>query len=411
MVINFRFFLLAIAATIRGSIITFSIAVVLVLNGCGVQIRYSLNEEETPKSKQPIPMKVQVAEFTDLRNSIEKDKDERDKTGQSDLSDYTYDTEFQGTVAEEITQMLVDHLNFSKAFSNAIKVEALSSQDISDTKLDALYISGVEGVLTGDVIHFYGYYDQSLGRKILYAVPLGVASGLLLNWTFTTAEGQYMVYWYGPGLWLGYYLESLHSRHIEYQTLLHTKLISTSTHQIIWEEDFDVSFSGEKKIPGINTEQRKFEVAIISLRDAVNKMIADLSKNSDVIMQRKDQSSVQMEQRERPPIIPSIQQKSPIATMIREKGFRLGIVGGVNIASISGYENGESKALTGFSVGGRLSYRFSDALAIRMEIAYSTKGSKFKYEYESTFFLPPYSNQAYSTIINGTTNLSYCEKS
>lgn len=378
------------------------VGIMLCFAGCGYQIRYTLNDEETPKVRNAIPMSVQLIPFNDIRDPIERDKEARDRTGQSDLSDYTYDSEFRGDVAPEITTMIFEHLNYSWLFSRPVRPVHPQHTAVSQASLEQLSRQGVEGVLTGEIEHFYGYYDQNLGRKLLYAVPLGVASGLLLNAGVSTEEGNYQVYWYGPGLVVGYYLESLHDRHIEYRTLLHAQLISTSTQQVIWEKDCEVAYSGVRDMPGINTEERKFDVAVMSLRDAVNVMVADLSANSDVIMERKDQAVVALERRERPSSARQDFPPSTAAAIVRERGFRYGLTAGVNLSSISGYEEGTSNLQTGFSVGGRLTYRVNDQFAVRTAALFSTKGEK----YEATSTSPSGTSTAYFT---GKSSYSYVD--
>ena len=376
--------------------------IIICFSGCGYQIRYALNDEETPKARNAIPMNVQIVPFEDIRDPVEKVKEEREKKGQSDLSDYTYDSEFQGEVRSEISNMLLEHFNHSWMFTHPVRLANQQQGNISASTLEQLSGQGIDGVLTGEIEHFYGYYDQNLGSKLLYSIPLGVASGLLLNAGVSTEEGDYQVYWYGPGLVIGYYLESLHDRHIEYRTLLHAKLISTSTQQVIWENDCDISYSGEKDMPGFNTEERKFDVAVASLRDAVNVMVVNLSDNKNVIMERKDQAFVELERRERPS--PARQDITPstAAAIVREHGFRYGLSAGLNLASVSGYEDGTSKNRTGFTVGVRLTYRMNDNFAIRTAASYSTKGQKYEY----TSVSPSGTSTAY---ITGNSSFSYAD--
>ena len=70
------------------------------------------------------------------------------------------------------------------------------------------------------------------------------------------------------------------SRRIEDRTELRVKLFSTATHEQLWENSFDVSSSGDRAMPGISTEQRKFQVAVWSLRDLVNQIVEDLAEAS-----------------------------------------------------------------------------------------------------------------------------------
>ncbi|HEX9975358.1 MAG TPA: hypothetical protein VGD14_25120, partial [bacterium] len=268
------------------------IFMILLLNGCGYQIRYALNQGDIAISDKTLPMKVQVATFSDSRDYVERQKDARKQKGDSDLADYTYDKEFRGEVATEITKMLSDHLNFSRAFNPAVKLTSFSYEDISDAKLDSLQVIGVDAVFTGEIGHFYGYYDRNIGRQLLYTVPLAVLSGSLLSLTTTSGNYQITYYWYGPGLVLGYYLESLHKRQIEQRAQINARLISTTSHQVVWQQNFDVFISGKRNMPGVNTEQRKYQIAVFSLRDAVNQLVTSLANNADVVLQNKDQAIV-----------------------------------------------------------------------------------------------------------------------
>ncbi len=248
--------------------------------GCGYAIRYNLNQREIVKSSSPAPLKVQVATFSDKRDGVEREKSARKAKGVPDAGDYTYDKEFRGKVAEEMTKMLVNHLNYSNVFSSQATPAAFSSAQLSDALLDSLARKGFDAVLTGELANFYGYYDQNLGRALAYMLPLGVASGLLLNFSTTSGNTQTTFYWYGPGLVLGSYLESLHPRRIAKHVQFSARLISTKTHQPLWENRFDVAETAKRSMPGISTEQRKYQVAVWSLREAVNQMVESLAKSS-----------------------------------------------------------------------------------------------------------------------------------
>jgi hypothetical protein len=256
-----------------------SILFVLLLSGCvGYAIKYELKEPDVIVSKSKLSLSVQLAKFSDTRPQEEKSKDIRSEKGQSDVNDYTYDNEFSGNVVEEVSKMVVEHINYSKVF-NRITLASFASADVSDSKLDALREKGVDVLILGDLNHFYGYYEQNIGMQLLYCIPLGVASGLLLNFSFTSGNTTYSYFWYGPGLVLGYYLESLDKRDIKYSTQLILKMVSTSTRKVLWEGTFDVSQKLYDKMPGISTQNRKFEITINSLRDAVNKIVESLSKS------------------------------------------------------------------------------------------------------------------------------------
>lgn len=353
------------------------------LTSCGYQIRYPLNQRNITIAQKPIPLNVQVAQFTDARDLIERQKDARKQKGDPDLADYTYDREFRGQVAHEITQMLTQHLNFARAFTPAIQMTPLWTHQLSDSRLDSLKQRGVDAVLTGEIGHFYGYYDRNVGRQLLYAVPLGVLSGMLLSWTTTSGNYQMTYYWYGPGLVLGYYLESLHQRQIEQRAQLNARLISTSTYQVLWQQNLDVFVGGKRKMPGIDTEQRKYQVAVYSLRDAVNQLVASLAQQSDFILQNKDQFIVDYPQEPTQPTTPDLQKpgSGPQLDLSRPlpeaKNFEFGLLGGLNLANFSGKDAKDLQSRTGFACGAFLTWHLNRQFAIQPEVFYTVKGAKY----------------------------------
>ncbi len=358
------------------------ILAMLLITGCGYQIKYALNNKDIAISTKPIPMKVQIATFSDSRDYIERQKEARKQKGGRDIGDYTYDKEFRGEVATEITKMLSDHLNYSRIFNPAVKLVSFSYQDISDTKLDSLQALGVDAVFTGEIGHFYGYYDRNIGRQLLYAVPLAVLSASLLNLTTTSGNYQITYYWYGPGLVLGYYLESLHKRQIEQRAQINAKLISTTSHQVVWQQNFDIFVSGKRNMPGVNTEQRKYQIALYSLRDAVNQLVTSLANNADLILKNKDQVMVSYQKEQPQPIeqpakTPPIDVSQPLPPE-QERRTKFGIIGGLNLANFSGDDAEDSKSKTGFAAGGFVTFNLSEKFAIQPEVLYSTKGSKYE---------------------------------
>jgi hypothetical protein len=55
-------------------------------------------------------------------------------------------------------------------------------------------------------------------------------------------------------------------------------MIDTRNHAILWEDTFVIAKEDFTSMPGINTEKRKFEIVVNSLREAVNQMVESLSK-------------------------------------------------------------------------------------------------------------------------------------
>ena len=254
----------------------------LFLAGCGYSIKYNLNQKDIFVSNSVKPLKVQIARFADNRDLTEKEISARKTTGGTDFGDYTYDMQFQGDVAEGITNMLIKHLNYSKIFTTKSTLAHFGSEQLSIDKqlsiliLDSLANTGVDAVLTGEINHFYGYYDRNIGREFLYEIPLAILSGGIFTWKETTSSlimtTETTYYWYGPGLVLGGFLESLHKRSIKQHVQIKAKLISTSTYKPIWEDDFEIFSNEQKSMPGLSTVKRKFQITVWALRDAVNQM-------------------------------------------------------------------------------------------------------------------------------------------
>lgn len=373
------------------------ILAVIFLNGCGYSIKYNLDRKDIIIPESTIPLKVQVVTFSDNRGKVEKEKSARKAKGESDIADYTYDKEFQGVVAYEITKMLVKHLNYSKLFSPQVELASFGYDQISEEKLDYLQKAGFDAVLTGRISHFYGYYDRNIGKQLVYSLPLAIASGLLLSWTTTSGNYEITYYWYGPGLALGYYLESLHKRRIEHRTTLIVKLISTTTHQPFWQKNFDVFITGLRSMPGISTERRKYEVSVSSLREAVNNMIMSLAKNSEEIYQNRNQIVIEEKIEQIEHITEAERQIDLSKPFPQEKRTKFGLKVGMNMANFSGDDAEGTDSKIGLAIGGSFTFNLNDKFAIRPEFFYSTKGSKFE---ESIFD---------DFTVRSTTSLNYLD--
>jgi hypothetical protein len=257
----------------------------LFLGGCGYPIMYNLTKKDIVLSDSTKPLKVQVATFSDTRDSVERELFARQKEEgysflhivfvQTDLHNYTYDTQFRGDVAEGITKMLIKHLNYSKVFASETMPASFTTAQLSAELLDSLSEAGVDAIMTGEIGHFYGYYEDTYGRELLYSLLLGVPIGLFL------IDYQPIYYtWLSISVVLGELLESLHKRSIKQHVKIKAKLISTTTHQPLWEDSFDISSDEQKSMPGFPTTNRRFQVAVWSLRDAVNQMVKSLEKAS-----------------------------------------------------------------------------------------------------------------------------------
>jgi hypothetical protein len=273
-----------------------SLYVGLLISACTYPIKYRLNDRDIVKETAPKPLKVQVAIFSDKREAVEKEKSERKKSGGADVGDYTYDKEFRGPVDQALSEMLVKHLQYAGVFAE-VALSRYRADQISAAVLDSLSRQGIDAVMTGEIKNFYGYYDNNSGRQFLYGFGLGMAIGLPLYLAGTSQESTTFG---GPfdrteitttktnpipgaigssvGLNLGFYLESLHKRNIERHTQFYARLISTSTQQVLWEDALEVQQKDFRAMPGINTATRKYEVAVASLRDAVNQMVRKLGE-------------------------------------------------------------------------------------------------------------------------------------
>lgn len=267
------------------------VASFMFLSGCatpkGYLIKYNLNKRDVVlPSSSSIPMKVQVVEFSDRRDFVEKDIAARKEKGFSDLKDYTYDWQFEGNVAGEITKMLIKHLNHSKVFKPAASLATFGSGQLSKETLNYLSKQGVDAVLNGEIENFYGYYDKKIGRQLLYEVPLSIGSAILsLGLSGTATGGELLILTTYPGAKLGEYLESLHQRQIEYHVKITTRLTSTITSEVLWKDSFDISFAGKKRMPGFSTGKRRFDVTVIALHEAANKMVESLA-NTKILIEK-----------------------------------------------------------------------------------------------------------------------------
>lgn len=268
------------------------VLVTLFLDGCGYAIQYNLNKKDIFLAKSTKPLKVQVATFSDKRDVVEREKSVRKEKGDTDLRDYTYDKEFRGDVAEEITKMLITHFNYSKVFASEIMPASFRSEQLSAEVLDSLGEMGIDAVITGEINHFYGYYDRNVTREFLYIGTFTLIAGPPV-WFFTMPRDPInptfkeiivrSVALFFTGFLGSYpvlYLESLHKRDIEYETELIARIISTSTHTVIWEDSFKIFSSEQISMPGLSTAQGKFQVTVWSLRDVVNQMVKSLEKAS-----------------------------------------------------------------------------------------------------------------------------------
>lgn len=77
------------------------------------------------------------------------------------------------------------------------------------------------------------------------------------------------------------------------------------------------------------------------------------------------------------------------------QGAKVGIKAGINISTISGPQEKnalgevleETKFVPGFHLGPTLSYEFTDKVGFQVELLYSQKGGKYRYNDDSSYFL------------------------
>ncbi len=262
----------------------------LLINGCGYSIRYNLSGTTATRSEKPASLNVVTVLFDDARDDIEREKDARKDKNEKDTGDYTYDKNFRGNVAHGITTMVVDHLRYAQCFKS-ISLLDYTNNAVNPVLLDSLASAGVDALLTGEIEHFYGYYDRKPGKEILLGTGLALAFGIPVAIATTTTETKA----YGfkevktnpiaiglavsAGSMLGTYLESTGKRRIAWRTMLSLQLISTTTRETLWRGTVDVKQDeNNKSMPGINSNKRKQQVAVESLREAVNQLVKKLAQ-------------------------------------------------------------------------------------------------------------------------------------
>jgi len=255
------------------------------LSGCGYSIKYDLTPTKAERAKGTLPYNVAILSLNDSRPNFERLLDARKAKGDKDVGDYTYDQNFGQAVAWKCTEMLTQHLKYARAFKRISLVKALS-RTLDQKLLDSLATNGVGLVLTGDLENFYGYYDgESLVLPTVLALGLAIPVGIATVKEEPTSYGVpdmktdpvAISLAAAAGLYGGIYVESTSKRRIQWRTRLSIKLISTADGSTVWEGSADMAQDHQDSMPGLNTTTRKQQVAVASLRDAVNKLIVDLS--------------------------------------------------------------------------------------------------------------------------------------
>jgi len=272
----------------------FLILLITIQNGCGYDITYDMTRSNVATCSHTHQFNVVVAHFTDNRPPEERIDTLRKEITDRRIGNYTYDENFSSPVDEAITILTTKHLMYSKVFSN-IMSSTKTSEEIDNGYLDTLSAKGVDHVLTGRIDHFYGYYEQRIGKQLLYGLPLACLIGIpltiasiehetqvILGERFTTVKINPVIQGLATlgflaGGSLGSYLESMERRDIEWRTNLSINLINTKNHEILWQDTINVQNSINSSMPGVNTDKRKYEVAVESLRIALNDLVKRLS--------------------------------------------------------------------------------------------------------------------------------------
>jgi hypothetical protein len=270
--------------------------------GCGkYALKYDLPEEPL-KSKKPHPFHVVVTTFSDIRPREEHTNSVRGS------NDYTSDDEFIGQVDKEISKMVAKHVAYANVFAGLRYVD-LSIADLRHADMDSLHARGFYAVLTGEIRHFSGYYERNTGREFLYGIGFGCLLGvppLFMNmykektsyvptstWQdplggwhmsetpFTTREYDPLPMYLSAigfplGGFIGDQIEKSYQRNIEQACALSLRLISTSTHRVVWEDSVTVQQKERKAAGGTN----KFELAVTALHDVVSQLIYRISSAS-----------------------------------------------------------------------------------------------------------------------------------
>ncbi len=281
-----------IRITVLATLTIFTLAV----TGCSYQINYGLNQRDIVRAKAPQKLRVAVVVIADQRDEAERLKDARKLRGDADAGDYTYDKDFKGNVSVEISKMLAKHLQYGQCFES-VEFVAADSKKPSLTENVQLRELGYDAVLTGSLRSFYGYYDRNSSREFLLTTAIPGSVALVTGFMSVKTEEKSM----GGMFPMSYtetkidpvmpavatsltsivcnYVESSSSRDIAWQTALSMNLTDLTTGNLLWSDSVSVSDKVHTSMPGLKSSKRKHEVAVASLRDAVNLLTERLSQS------------------------------------------------------------------------------------------------------------------------------------
>lgn len=269
--------------------------VAFIMTGCAYNLSYNLNSREIRQSPVPSHLRVAVVPLVDERDPIERSKEARKAARGTDVGDHTSDKDFKGEVAVEISKMTAKHLQYAQCFD---QVEFVTLTAANFTQADQLRLrqEGFDAILTGSLRSFYGYYDRSTGRELLWNAALPLSAGLIagfmsvkteeksiggvapMTFTETTVDPIIPTVAVSISPLLGGLIESSADRDIAWQTSFALDLIDLKSGSITWSDSIVVSDSVHTSMPGIKIGKRKQEVAVASLREAINLLVERLAK-------------------------------------------------------------------------------------------------------------------------------------
>jgi hypothetical protein len=203
-------------------------AALSVLSGCGGTVGYALRPDTIRPGRQQ-PLRLAIATLDDVRPDPEKDFGERIRlVGDDEARGYT---DLPDGVSEKVSDVLAKHLAFAGCFSAVDRVPLESDEQIDLLKIDIRKLSrDYDAVLIGSISHLYGFDG-------------------------TNAEGD--------------------RRIVEAQAhLTDLKIIRTRDLKLIWSGQAVANFREfESQHKG-----NQYKIANETLRDAINGLVANLSK-------------------------------------------------------------------------------------------------------------------------------------
>ncbi len=275
-----------------------ALATIVVLSlgivGCSYSLKYSLNKADIRKAPATSELRVAVLALDDQRDPAERVKQARKERGDKDAGDFTCDKDFSGQVGVEVSKMIAKHLDYAGSFAQVDYV--VSNQSLTqEAVLKHLRDQGYDAVLTGSLNSFTGYYDRNSGREMLLTAGLPLTAGIIagvmsvktetksmggiapLTFTETTYDPIVPTVVVSVTSLLGNFIESSSARDISWQTALKLRLTQLDNRAERWSDSIVVADSVHTSMPGIKTGKRKQEVAVASLREAVNVLVDRLA--------------------------------------------------------------------------------------------------------------------------------------